>query len=231
VKTLVSVVMATLAINFLALAGGAGWLWQSGHLNRDRVKAIREVMFPPATEPTTQPALAAAPAAPTASSRLEELLAKHIGVRSAGEQVEFLQQTFDAQMGQLDQRQRQLEDLQRLVTVAQGQLRDDRAKLETDRQNLTDQQQQANRLANDQGFQDSLTLYNSLPPKQVKSIFLAMDDDTAVDYLRAMPPRTAAKVLKEFKSPEELDRVHRLMDRMRDSDPTANPTTNPTKVQ
>jgi flagellar motility protein MotE (MotC chaperone) len=224
VKTLVAVLSATLAINFLALAGGVGWLWQSGHLNRDRVKAIHDVVFPPPAEPTTQPtAVVVAP--PTASSRLEELLAKRIGVRSAAEQVEFLQQTFDAQMGQLDQRERQLQDLQRLVSVAQAQLQTDRAKLEADQQKVTDQQQQADRLASDQGFQDSLNLYNSMPPKQVKEVFLAMDDDTVVEYLRAMQPRTAAKVIKEFKTPEELDRVHRLMDRMRDATPTTSPAT------
>jgi flagellar motility protein MotE (MotC chaperone) len=218
------VLSATLAINFLALAGGVGWLWQSGHLNRDRVKAIHEVLFPPPAEPTTQPAAVVA-APPTASSRLEELLAKRIGVRSAAEQVEFLQQTFDAQMGQLDQRERQLQDLQRLVSVAQAQLQTDRAKLEADQQKVTDQQQQADRLASDQGFQDSLNLYNSMPAKQVKEVFLAMDDQTVVEYLRAMTPRTAAKVMKEFKTPEELDRVHRLMDRMRDATPTTSPAT------
>jgi flagellar motility protein MotE (MotC chaperone) len=224
VKTLVAVLIATLAINFLALAGGVGWLWQSGHLNRDRVKAIQVVLFPPPAEPTTQPAVVVAPP-PTASSRLEELLAKRIGARSAAEQVEFLQQTFDAQMGQLDQRERQLQDLQRLVSVAQAQLQTDRAKLEADQQKVTDQQQQADRLASDQGFQDSLNLYNSMPPKQVKEVFLAMDDNTVVEYLRAMQPRTAAKVIKEFKTPEELDRVHRLMDRMRDATPTTGPAT------
>ncbi len=222
-KTIGTVFLMILAVNFLALAGGAGWLFQSGHLNKDRVKAIREVMFPAATQPTTQPTDAGVPPEPTASSRLEELLAKRTGARSAAEQTEFLQHTFDAQMSQLDQRQRQLEDLQRLVAAGQAQVRADRAQLDADRQKLTDDQQQSARLADDQGFQDSLNLYNSMPAKQVKDIFLSIDDKTVVNYLRAMTPRTAAKVLKEFKTPDEAVRVQKLMDRMRESAPATNP--------
>lgn len=222
-KTIGTVLIMALAVNFLALAGGAGWLFQSGHLNKDRVKAIREIAFPSATQPTTQPGEAEVPREPTAASRLEELLAKHTGTRSVGEQADSLQHSFDAQMSQLDQRQRQLEDLQRLVAQGQAQVRADRALLEGDRQKLDNSKQEATRLAEDQGFQDSLNLYNSMPPKQVKADFLAMDDETAVNYLRAMTPRTAAKVLKEFKSPDEVARVHKLMDRMREPAPTTAP--------
>ena len=222
-KTLGTVVMMTLAVNFLALAGGAGWLFQSGHLDRGRVKAIRDIVFPPATQPTTLPSEAQAAPEPTAESRLDALLAKHAGARSTAEQADFLQHSFDAQMSQLDQRERQLEDLQHLVAQAQAQLKADRTRLDGDRQKLTDDQQESARLADDQGFQDSLNLYNSMPAKQVKTVFLAMDDAAVVNYLRAMTPRTAAKILKEFKSPEELDRVHKLMDRMRDSTPATAP--------
>ena len=44
-------------MHFLALAGGVGWLFQSGHLDRTRVTAIKELLFPPpaANAPATQP--------------------------------------------------------------------------------------------------------------------------------------------------------------------------------
>jgi flagellar motility protein MotE (MotC chaperone) len=224
VKNLITALLVLLSLNFLALAGGAGWLFQSGHLNRDRVKAVREVMFPTATQPTSRPSEEVAAVAPSSQSRLDDLLARHIGSRSAAEQADYLQRTFDAQMSQLDQRQRQLEDLQRLVTAAQTQLQADKTKLTDDQQKLADGKDQAAKLAADQGFQDSLNLYNSMPAKQVKAVFLAMDDDTVVNYLRAMEPKSAAKILKEFKSPEEMDRVHKLMDKMREPLPTTQPT-------
>jgi hypothetical protein len=44
---------------------------------------------------------------------------------------------------------------------------------------------------------------------------MAMPDDDVARYLQAMPPRTATKIIKEFKSAEEQDRINRVMDRMR----------------
>ena len=69
---------------------------------------------------------------------------------------------------------------------------------------------------------DTLTLYNSMQAKQVKTIFATLDDDTVVRFLSAMQPRTAAKIVKEFKSPEETARIQRVMERMRQN-PAAAP--------
>ncbi len=232
-KNLLNVIILTLALNFLALAGGVGWLWQTGKLDRKSATAIKEIIFPPvdpAATPTGGAATQPAASDPTTrpSSRLEALLARHAGVTTAAQQVDLVQQNVDAQVGQLDQRERQLEDLQRLITAAQTKLQNDRKVLETDRQQLTDEQQQNAKLAEDKGFQDSLTLYGSMPSKQVKGIFMTMNDATVRQYLQAMQPRNAAKIIKEFKSPEELDRVRRVLDKMRQGDATADPATQPT---
>ncbi|HVT89475.1 MAG TPA: hypothetical protein VHD56_11525, partial [Tepidisphaeraceae bacterium] len=56
-KKLLTVVILTLALNFLAVAGGVGWLYQSGKLDRTKVAAIKDILFPkPVDQPTTQPA-------------------------------------------------------------------------------------------------------------------------------------------------------------------------------
>jgi flagellar motility protein MotE (MotC chaperone) len=216
VKSFLKVIVSTLALNFIALAGFTGWLWQTGRLDRMAVMAIKDLLFPhvsavPAA--TTQPTAAAPTTRPI--SPLEELLARRSGSTSAAAQVDLIQQSVDAQMGQLDQRQRQLEDLQRLVAAAQAKMERDRASLEKDRKELTSEQQESVRLAADKGFQDSLNLYNSMAPKQVKSIFLNMDDSGMTNYLQAMEPRAAARIIKEFKTPDELERIHRVIDRMR----------------
>lgn len=222
-KNLFNALVLMLALNFLAVAGGAGWLYQSGHLDRAKVLAIRDLVFPPPAPPATQPSAPTTQPAPTAADRLEALLARHSGVTTNEEQVEFLQHSFDAQMSEIDQRRRQLEDLQRLVASAQGQLKSDRAALEADRQKLTAEQEASARLASDQGFQDSLNLYNAMPAAQVKTVFLSLDDRTVIDYLRAMTPRVAAKVIKEFKSPDETTRIRRILDEMRAPAPDTQP--------
>ena len=220
-KRLWDVLMLTLALNFLALGGVVAWLHQGGHLDRERVGKIREVLFPPPPTPaaaTTQPSSDSDPAVHPAI-QLDELLAKHSNL-TAGQQVDFVRLTFDAQMAQLDRRSRELADLKAQIDLANSKLAADRATLESDRKKLTDDQAKAKKLATDQGFQDSLNLYNSMPAKQVKSIFVSLSDDAMLQYLQAMEPRTAGKIMKEFKTPEETIRIQRIMEMMRTGPPT-----------
>jgi len=219
VKKLGGVIVLTLAINFLAAAGGIGYLFQSGKLDRAKISTIKELVFapPPVSSATTQPSTQ-----PTTKpvNSLEELLAKASG-RTAGEQVEFIQRSFDAQMALLDRRQRELTDLQRQVDLAKQQMERDRIALEKGRTELTARQELAKKLETDKGFQDSLQLYNTMPGKQVKTIFMAMDDATMRQYLQSMQPRVAARIIKEFKSPDELTRIQKVMEAMRTSEQTA----------
>ena len=220
-KKLLTVLMLTLALNFLAVAGGVGWLWNSKHLDHDKVDAIKQILFPPpATAPATQPDTTVADATTQPTLRLEELLAKESG-HSAGEQVEFIQRTFDTQMAELDRRERELADLKRQTDLAQSQITRDRAALQAQQQALDAAKQQQAALASDKGFQDSLLLYNTMAPKQVKSIFMGLDDQTVMNYLRAMQPRTAGKIIKEFKTQDETDRIQRFLERMRQAATTA----------
>lgn len=207
-----------LAMNFLAVAAAVGWLYQSGHLDKQRVGKIKEVVFPPATQPVaaTQPTTGTVD--PT-RAELDALLARHANL-PAGQQAEFIRQAFDSQVAELDRRTRELQDLQSQVDLANTKLVADRAALEADRKKLTDDQEQAKKLATDQGFQDSLNLYNSMPAKQVKSIFMTLNDDAMSQYLRAMDSTTAGKIIKEFKTPDELERVQRILEMMRKGGPT-----------
>lgn len=212
-RKLFSVLTLLLAINFLVVAGAVGWLWQSKHLDRDRAMAIKEIVFPkPTTAPTSQPATADPSTQPIAG--LEELLARASG-RTAAEQVEFIRHAFDAQTAQLERRARELKDLQRQIDLAKAQVAKDRAALESDEKRLADQKAQATRLAGDKGFQDSLLRYQAMPGKQVKQIFMTLDDQTVMDYLQTMEPRAAARIIKEFKSPEEVERIQKVLERMR----------------
>src|SRR4051812_38661704 len=121
-KKLLNVIAWVLALNFLAVVGGAIYLRASGRLDRERAIAIKDLLYPPAPtiQPTTHPSEESA-AATQPILKLEELLAQQSG-RSATEQVEFIQHTFDAQMSQLDRRQRELNDLNKQVDLAKQQL-------------------------------------------------------------------------------------------------------------
>ena len=119
--------------------------------------------------------------------------------RPASEQVEFIQHTFDAQRLELDRERRDLVDLQRQVDLANQKLAADRAAVEKEKTALAAREQETTRLQTDKGFQDTLLLYNSMPAVQVKKIFLTLSEPTVQQYLETMQPRTAAKIIKEFK--------------------------------
>ena len=162
-KKLVDLVALVLAINFLAIAGLAGWLVKTHHVDHDRAMAIKNILFPPpSTEPTSQPV---ADATTQPAMRLDELVARQSG-RTAAEQVDFIQHTFDAQMAQLDRREREVRDLERQVDLAKVQMARDRAALEAEKTDLKSQQDAAAKLATDQGFQDALNRYIAMPPKR-----------------------------------------------------------------
>jgi hypothetical protein len=212
VKKLFNVIVLLLAINFLAVAGGAAWLVKTQHVDRDKIKQIKNVLFPaPATQPTTQPV---ADGANPPTLNLDQLVAKESG-KSAAQQVEDIQHTFDAQMAELDRREREIKDLKQQTDIAQAQVAKDRAELQADQAVLQKQKDEANKLASDQGFQDALARYIAMDPKQVKQIFMTLDDQTVMNYLEAMEPRPAAKIIKEFKTDDEIARIQKVLERMR----------------
>ncbi len=225
-KRLLNVLILTLAVNFLAVAGGVGWLYQSGRLDKQKLHSMKEIVFPqptnaPGAEAATQPS-DGDPATNQPMLKLEELLAQHAG-RPPGEQVEFIQSSFDAQMAQLDRKQRELNDLARQVEIAKQQAARDRDVLAKNQTDLTTREKLSTKLASDKGFQDSLKLYTSMPPKQVKTVFMTLDDETMQNYLQAMQPRQATKIIKEFKSLEETARVQKVLEQMRLAQPEATP--------
>lgn len=219
IRRLMLVFVVAMAVNFLALAGGVGWLALDGRLTRESLKQVQAALFPPAPAPE-----AAQEEAPTTQPlvRIDELLAKHSGFPAA-QQVLAVQTAFDARAAELDRRARELIDLQRQLTLAREQLTKDRTTFDAEVQQLRDREQVAQRTAEDQGFQDALALYSTMPSRQVKSILAGLDDATVVRYLRAMPPRTAARIVKEFKTSSEIARIQGVLEMMRQSQADASP--------
>ena len=110
---------------------------------------------------------------------------------------------------------REVTDREQQVAAANSKLAADRKSLEAERLKLTEQERQADRLAGDKGFQDTLSLYITMQSHQVKQIFMTMDEQSAAEYLDAMETSGAAKIFKEFKTPDELDRMKHILEKMR----------------
>jgi FPC/CPF motif-containing protein YcgG len=125
-----------------------------------------------------------------------------------------------------------LHDLQTQIDQAQAKLTGDRESFEAQRKRFADEQEQAKKLAADQGFQNALGLYSGMPAKQAKALFLTLGDDVVKSYLEAMDQGAATKIIKEFKTPDELDRIHRILEKIRQADSASGvsgPATQPSK--
>lgn len=221
IKKLATLVVLLLAVHFVVVAGGVAYLVGAGKLNKEAAGKIREALFPPeaapATQPSTQPVMSSATTRPLL--KLEELLAKQAG-RPATEQVEFIRNAFDEQYAQLERRMRELEDLQRQIEFSRSQIARDRSALDERQKSLDSRETEAARLERDQGFQTELKLYETMPAAQVKKVLMGLDEEQAARYLQAMQPRTAAKILKEFKTQDELSRMQAMLDRIRKAGPS-----------
>ncbi len=222
VKKLINLVSAVLALNFLFAAGGVGYLVFAGKLDKEKVQEIRKLIIdePAAatTQPATQPAQETSPLAPIL--RLDEVLAKAAG-RPAGEKLELVQNTYDAKGAILERRLRELEDQKRQLEQAKADYDAQRQKMLVEAEALKKLQEEQVRLANDKGFQDTLALYQAMPPKRTKDIFKTLPDETVVRYLQAMEPRQAGGILKEFKTPEETSRAQVILEKMRQANAKA----------
>jgi hypothetical protein len=219
-KRLWDVLAGVLALNFLVIIGLAAWLRGSGRLNRDRIDQIKLVLFPPAAPeaPTTQPSDPT-----TRPTMILEALLAHKSNLPAGQQVDFVQKTFDQRQYELEQKDQLLGQRQAQLDLVQQKLTDDRTTFEAERKAFQDQQAQAAKLASDAGFQKSLDLYNAMQPKQVKAVFAGLDDDVVKDYFAAMDPLAVKKIIAEFKSPDETARVEKIMEKIRKGEPTSRP--------
>jgi hypothetical protein len=221
VKKILNVIVLALAMNFLALLAGSFVVLNKSHMSREKFTKVKEVLFGTTQPATTVDLASTQPAATTEpADRIAELLAKASG-RPVGEQLNYLRQTFDAEMAELDRRQRELQDLQRQIDLSREQAKVDRAKLEQAQNDLQVRQKLQDKLNSDEGFQKALELYNAMPAKQVKTIFMTLSDDTVEQYFQAMEPRVAAKIMKEFKLPEETTKLQKVLEKIRQSQPPA----------
>lgn len=219
IKKLMGVIVGVLALNFLAVSGGVGYLVATKKLDKEKVQVIRQIIIgAPTTAPSTQPAAEAPTTQQSAEDapmlRLDALLAR-VSRRPVTEQLVVVRAELDAQAATVERRMREVDDQRMQIASAREEVRKEREKLALQQQQLDAAQAEQTKLATDTGFQKTLELYATLPAKKVKGIFMNLEDDTVVRYLQAMDAGRAGSVLKEFKTPAETSRAQLLLEKMR----------------
>jgi hypothetical protein len=217
-KRLWNMISFLAVVNLLAMAIFAGWMWQSGRLNIDRLRSLRETLMVTSADEASamqkqdDVADRAQKEAENAARMENPPLPSGVLVRRNDENsmrdAQIVRRLVDEKellVGQLDLKTQQIEA--------------ERAAFEADRaawQSATADERQ--RLSDTQ-FAKVVELYSSIPAKQAKDMLINLvrtdDAGQAVAYLNAMEIRAAAKIIKELKSDVENQLATDLLEQLR----------------
>jgi len=217
-KRLWNIVSFIAVVNLLSLILFGGWLWQSGRLDKGRLRDIRNVLALTlaesqviADENATRDAEIQAVAAKDALRRNPPLPSSaDIALTSLVEEqsdqaLQRLQDETNQHLAELEFRAKQLDGRETALEARR-------------RAWETSTADELRRKTNEQ-FQKTLRQYEALAGKDAKRMLLDLVAQgslaQAVAYLDAMSPRAATKTLKELKTADETRLATQLLERVR----------------
>lgn len=221
-KQAIFIIMAAITINALALAGFVGWLHWSGRLNRDRVDRVVSTFKPTVEQEKKQQLEKEEKEAAEAKSKAElaRMAKVSAGPLTLEDRIRSEAQSEDVAVQRLERLQRETADLRRQLEMAKQLVGTQKAELDAQKKAFAETVQRDEKLKADQSFQQTVEMYEQLKSTQVKEIFQNLlkqgKQAEVLDYIAAMQQRKAASVLKEFKTPQEIQVATDLMRRLRE---------------
>jgi len=198
----------------LALGGFAGYLFGTGRLNATRLERMAAVLRgeydvppePPATHPVVH--AASQPAEDDAHAGAAEQ------IRTQRLRDQLRQATLERAASDVAARQALLNQaLQQLIAAQEN--------FEKDRQAWVAQRKKLSEGLKDEGFQRELAYVAKLAPKQAKEHVLRTWNKQKADAVRlflALDPGKGQRILEQFKTAEELQIMHELLEQLRLAD-------------
>lgn len=220
-RTLFTAIILVLVVNALALGGLAGWLGATDRLSKDRIREAAGVFNNTLSEQETLQA---------------ELAASEQEAIDMAEQVMRLQQVADGpvtpemrlrSIQKVDEKHRAMVERRKVEADALTTQIDAQRRLVEGRIAELDAKQKAFDEAvaaqlgemQEQDFKEAIAMLEGIPSKQAKAVFQELlktgSQEQVVSYLSAMDERKAAKVLKEFKDPNEVAQAAVLIEQLR----------------
>jgi hypothetical protein len=194
----------------LAWGGIGGFLVATGKLHAEAVGQIARILqgLPPTEPCATQPAATSQPSEddgpPTPVRSAEELAAQRRHDHMQSLRLERAQRDIESRLALLRQAQLALVQNQEAFERKQHQWEEQRRKLIEK--------------ARDEGFERELTYVTTLPPKLAKEHLLRTWQKQPIDAVRllnAMPSAKGKRILEQFKTAEELELAHQLLEQVR----------------
>ncbi|MEM6332719.1 MAG: hypothetical protein AAF823_05205 [Planctomycetota bacterium] len=222
--------MIVLILNLLLMVGVVGWLGATDRLSRERVNAVVDTFSLTNAEQERLAEEAAAEAERQAAIDAEEarLASAAAGLQTLDDRLRTRSTSEDVVAEATRRMRAEREAIERRLATSEQvitKLRDELAAERTTFEAFVENQRQQ-RL--DEDFQQAVTFYEQMQPKQAKASFqqlvAAGEMDQVIDYLAAMQLRKSGAVLREFKAPEEVAMATQLMARLRERglDPDGN---------
>lgn len=202
-------VLAALSIaSMLAIGIFGSYLALSGRLSGERLAAVAAVL-------RGELPAAPAPAAPEPASQSQPASAEHRR-RSADE---IHQQHVQDQLTRAltERALRDIASRQELLDRALQHLIQEGEKFDKSRSDWLAQQEKLRQKVRDEGFEHELKLVAGLSPTQAKDHLLrkwSKHPADAVRLLRGMPASKATRILEQFRTAEELQTLHELLEQL-----------------
>lgn len=212
-KSLWSVVSFLAVVHLLALLGFLGWMYGSDRLSLERVRTVRELFAMTMTDEKMQKEEQERETTvnPERDSSMFQM--------SSTRQIELL---TDVQRQELLATQRMKDESEmhaRQFSLLNQKIASEREEFEKERRRWEEATGADRERKTNEQFTQTVIQYESLPAKQGKQVLIELinsgNREQAVAYLDAMKPRATSKILKEFKSPEEIILAAELLEELR----------------
>ena len=212
-KSLWSVVSFLAVVHLLALLGFLGWMYGSDRLSLERVRTVRELFAMTMTDEKMQKEeqVRETTVNPERDSSMFQM--------SSTRQIELM---TDVQRQELLATQRMKDESEmhaRQFSLLNQKIASEREEFEKERRRWEEATGADRERKTNEQFTQTVIQYESLPAKQGKQVLIELinsgNREQAVAYLDAMKPRATSKILKEFKSPEEIILAAELLEELR----------------
>jgi chromosome segregation ATPase len=217
-KSIGQVIAMLAVIHVLGVLGVGGWLAATNRLSRDRIVTVGDT-FRKTVAQEKEEKKKAELVAKDADAHVVRVEGGKAPPESAAEKLATERQRNEVNLRKLERTQADVEALRRQLSMEQEKVKQEHEALIAERKSLEKKVKEYDARFADAGFKKTVSMYDSLPAKQVKAmlsdLMTAQKTDEVVDYLGAMQPRKAAAVLKEFKSAEEVARAVKITEQLR----------------
>lgn len=220
-KSVWQIILLLALVHAISAIGFVGWLAGTGRLNRQRVVDVRDLFAKSISQAEVE---AKEKARQEEEKRQADLRMQRLGsaggpVASTTGRLAEDRKRAEAILARIDLDREELKSLGRNLELSQKNVRRLYEELRIKQEAFAKMLDKKKRQIDDQSFRKTVALYNQLPSKQVKKMFIELLDSSkgeqVVTYLEAMQPRKAAGVLREFKTSAEVTRAVELTERLR----------------